>query len=307
MKEAKSILSDPNASQVWLFEGITGGGKTTLARIIARAAICEAEGDVEKPCLECEACTSMEREPDFTEINIANFRGIESIRDKIASMCSFPGYLKRKIYIFDEAHQLTPQAQELMNKVLEEPIGDTLLFLCTTNKKGLKRTLLGRCAKLNFKRVSRSQISAVVKQVVPDAPTKDELDDFALKADGSVRDLMNILDTVLRGSYKMGLDEIEANSGAEGAPNIFKLVNAYKERDWKTIRGILATDNVKNDPDGYRETVCAFLAREALKNPLDTTIAVPLGQLAGSLYNEPKREQHSILVLRSMRACVAKK
>jgi len=284
---------------------------TTLSRVIARAAICEADGDVEKPCLTCEACTSMEREPDYTEINIANFRGVDSIRDKIAGMCSFPGFLKRKIYIFDEAHQLTPQAQELMNKVLEEPIGDTLIFLCTTNKKGLKRTLLGRCAKLNFKRISRAQIASVIEQVVVSGgdlptPTKDELDDIAMKADGSVRDLLNILDTVNRRSYKMGLDDVEA-SGIEGAPNIFKLVEAYKAKDWDTIREILATDNVKNDPDGYRETVCAFLAREALKNPLNMSVAVPLGQLAGSLWNEPKREQHSILVLRSMRACVAKK
>jgi hypothetical protein len=63
---------------------------------------------------------------------------------------------------------------------------------------------------------------------------------------------------------------------------------------------------VKNDPDGYRETVCAFLAREALKHPLDMRIASALGHLGGSLWEEPKREQHSLLVLRSMRACYKK-
>lgn len=309
MKEAVAILENPNASQVYLFEGLTGSGKTTLARIIARAVCCKAEGDVEKPCLECDACQTMERQPDYTEINVANFRGVDAVRNKIAGMMYLGTYLKRKVYVFDEAHQLTPQAQELMNKVLEEPIGDTLIFLCTTNKKGLKRTLLGRCFKINFKRMTKAQMKKVVKQVCEDAnqdmPDEATMADLHMRADGSVRDLLNLMEKVLLGSYTTGSD-FEDESVHEGAPNIFALVNGLKDKEWPVVREILATDNVKNDPDGYRETICVFLARQALKGQLDLKIAAVLGHLGGSLWNEPKREQHSLLVLRCMRACYKK-
>ena len=81
-------------------------------------------------------------------------------------------------------------------------------------------------------------------------------------------------------------------------------MKGYINKDWNTVRKILTTDNVKNDPDGYRETVCAFLARDALKYPeAKLSIASALGHLGGSLWEEPKREQHSLLVLRSLRAC----
>jgi DNA polymerase III subunit gamma/tau len=309
MKEALAILENPNSSQVWLFEGLTGCGKTTLARIISRACVCKGEG-AEKPCLECEPCKTMERQPDFTEINIANFRGIDPIRDKIAGMCYLGTYLSRRIYIFDEAHQLTPAAQELMNKVLEEPVGDTLIFLCTTHKKGLKRTLLGRCASLNFRRMTKAQMKKVVAQICKDAgqdePSEEASESLFHKADGSVRDLMNLMDKVLLGTYEMGIG-FEAPDEERGSPNIFKILDALKNRNWTKIREVLSTENVKNEPEGYRQTICDFLRRDALKGKnIDLNVARVLGLLSGSLHDEPKNEQYNILVLRCMRACYKK-
>ena len=217
MKEARAILESENVSQVYLFEGLTGCGKTTLARIISRALVCESPDAVTKPCLTCAPCKGMEHSPDFTEINIADFRGIDAIRDNISGMSTLPGYLKRKVYIFDEAHQLTPAAQEMLNKVLEEPIGNTVIFLCTTNLKGLRRTLLGRCAQLTFKRVTRVQMQQVVKQVVGDAglpyPNDGVFEDMFMQADGSIRDLMNLLDRYLLGAYEVGVTST-SESGA---------------------------------------------------------------------------------------------
>lgn len=309
IKEAQNILSDPNASQVYLFEGLTGCGKTTLARIIARASVCTAE-DGEKPCLECSMCKDMESSPDYVEINAAHFRGLDDMKRETAGMSFYAQFLGRRIYIFDEAQQLTPAAQELLNKVLEEPVGNTLIFLCTTNKKGLKRTLLGRCSKINFRRITRPQAKSLIKQVMRDVchamPSEDVQDDLFMRADGSVRDLLNLLDKVILGTFNVGSD----NAGealSTGAPDIFALVKGYIDKDWDSVRKILATDNVKNDPDGYRETVCAFLSRDALKFPiLKMKIAFALGHLGGSMWNEPKREQHSLLVLRSMRCCYDK-
>jgi len=315
MKDAQSILDDPNASQVWLFEGLTGCGKTTLARIISRMAVCEcADPDVEKPCLECEMCKEMDISPDFMEINGADARGIEEMRKITPTMNTYGGYLERKILIFDEAQQITPAAQELLNKVLEEPPEHVMIFLCTTNKKGLKRTLLGRCSKINFRRVTFPQANEIIDQVTHDveqeAPDDKIREDMFRRANGSVRDLLVLLDAYIRGTFKVGSDFVE-DEVSEGSPDIFALVKGLVQKDWETVRRILNTENVKNDPDGYRETVCSFLARDGL-NPkkapgLKMSIATTLGHLAGSLWEEPKREQYSIFVLRCMRACYEKK
>ena len=101
----KKILTDPNASQVFRFEGLTGAGKTTCARILARASVCSSDED--KPCLECDNCRQLETCGDFYEVNIADQRGIDDMRALIDGMRAFPFYLTRKIYVLDEVHQLS--------------------------------------------------------------------------------------------------------------------------------------------------------------------------------------------------------
>lgn len=309
MEEARAIIARPETSRVSLFEGLTGCGKTTLARIIARGLVCTSEAG-ERPCLECAACKSMESSPEYMEINVADFRGIDDIRDQTRDMGVYGGFLRHRIYIFDEVHQLTAAAQELLNKVLEEPRGNAMVFLCTTSTKGLKRTLLGRCTKISFSRMSRSQCSEIIKQICADAgkplPNRGVEEDLYMRADGSVRDLLNLMEKVLLGTYVVGADNAITEESV-GSPDIFKLINGYKRKDWNAVREVLQTDNVKNDPEGYRETVCALLAKEAIAAPMDMSIASALGQLTGSLWDAPKREQYSILVLRSMRACFSKK
>lgn len=133
-KAKKIITGASDSSRVFLFEGITGSGKTTLARVIARAVVCEAEVLDNRPCLTCSSCKCMEHSTDFTEINVADFRKIDDVRDIIADMVYMPRDFPRRIYIFDEVHQLTDASQELLNKVLEEPMPRTLIFLCTTKR-----------------------------------------------------------------------------------------------------------------------------------------------------------------------------
>jgi len=313
LQDAKSILSDPNASRVWVFEGLTGCGKTTLARILARIIHCRTtDPKVEKPCLECDGCIGMESDGDYLEINGADLRTIDAMRDLTPGMFQYPLQEENshRIFILDEAQQITPQAQELLNKVLEEPPETTMIFLCTTNHKGLKRTLLGRCAKLNFRRMTKRQCDTIIKQIFGNAkmdlPDDATSEDIFRRASGSVRDLLVLLDSFLRGTYKIGSDCSESDIST-GSPDIFALVKGLVAKDWCTVRDILNTENVKNDPDGYREKVCEFLARDAMKfDDVRMSIATTLGHLSGSLWEEPKCEQYSILVTRCMRACYKK-
>ena len=311
LKDAQSILDDPNASQVWLFEGLTGCGKTSLARIISRMAVCECvDPDVEKPCMECESCHELDVSPDYMEINSADVRGIEDMRSLTPTMNTYGGFLEKKIFVFDEAQQITPAAQELLNKVLEEPPDHVMIFLLTTNKKGIKRTLQGRCSKINFRRVTKNQCNELIKQVMTDVgqdmPDEKTEEDLFRRANGSVRDLLVLLDAYIRGTFQIGSDFVDEEV-SEGSPDIFALVKGYVEKDWPTVSRILNTENVKNDPDGYRETVCSFLARDAHKfDAPKMSIAFALGHLSGSMWEEPKREQYSMLVLRSLRACYQK-
>jgi DNA polymerase III subunit gamma/tau len=311
MKEALAILNDPNASQVYLFGGLTGSGKTTLARIISRAICCTAEGDVEKPCLECDTCKGMESCPDYYESNSANFSGKDATRDKIGGMHYVGQYLGgKKIYVFDEVHALSPAAQELLLKVLEEPNKDTHIFLCTTHVKGLKRTFLGRCATINFKRLTFKQAEQTVQQICEDTgvevPDHTTVESLFHKADGSVRDLLKLMDKVILGTYEAGAG-YDTTEDSHGAPNIFKIIDGLKNKNWATIRDVLNTENVKNEPEGYRQTICDFLRREALKGKnIDLKVAQALGLLSGSLHEEPKNEQYNILVLRCMRVCFKK-
>ena len=137
------------------------------------------------------------------------------MRELTPGMFQYPAgeETSHRIFVLDEAQQITPQAQELLNKVLEEPPETTMIFLCTTNKKGLKRTLLGRCAKLNFRRVTKRQCGAIITQVFKDAeqevPDQDATEDLFRRANGSVRDLLVLLDAYLRGTYNVGSDYAE--------------------------------------------------------------------------------------------------
>lgn len=307
LKDAQAILEDPNASQVWLFEGNTGCGKTTLARIIARAAVCENEN---KPCLKCDACTGMESSMDFMEVNGADLRGIDDMRKVANTFNTYPQFLDRRILIIDEAQQITRAAQELLNKELEEPSESTLIFLCTTNKKGLIKTLLDRCAQIRFKRLKYADSVTIAEQVCEDAktdaPEKTVYEDMFRRADGSVRAYLNLLERFIRGTYTIGSDATDSDV-YEGSPDIFALVQNLVAKNWPAVREILRTENVKGDPDGYRETVCSFLARDALKfDEPKMSIAQTLNILSGSLWEEPKREQYSIFVMRCMKACMRK-
>jgi DNA polymerase-3 subunit gamma/tau len=301
-ERVKRIYGEGNVSQVYLFEGPTGVGKTTVARIVSRASVCERE---DKPCLECEACEGMESSSDFLEINVANFRGIDAIRSLQEQVYYRPSFLKRKIFILDEVHQLTNDSQQLLLKVLEEPPPGVLFFLCTTAKGSLKRTLIDRASTVRFLPVTGEQAYELIDQVLKIEGEENSLKDternrIITTSEGSVRALLNGVQAFLEG-------DTAADWGQDDVPGgVPELAKALVAKDWPGAREVLASTSTRKSPESIRIGVSNYLRAVILKKDKASDcipLAQPLGHMAGTLADEPAIDQYNQLVLRCLRAC----
>ena len=199
VKTLKNQIVSGNISHAYLFSGIRGTGKTTVARIFARAINCPHEIDG-NPCNECEVCKSAIAGADYNilELDAASNGSVDSVRQITDSMQYPPiNDEKYKVYIIDEAHALSGFSKEAFLKSLEEPPEYVVYILATTDPNKLPETILSRCQKYNFKRITIADITAYLRKIC-DAENID-IDDEALtfiaeKGDGSLRDSISNLD-----------------------------------------------------------------------------------------------------------------
>ena len=199
VKTLKNQIVSGNISHAYLFSGIRGTGKTTVARIFARAINCphEINGN---PCNECEVCKSAIAGADYNilELDAASNGNVESVRQITDSMQYPPiNDEKYKVYIIDEAHALSGFSKEAFLKSLEEPPEYVIYILATTDPNKLPETILSRCQKFNFRRITINDITAYLKKIC-DAENinidDDALSFIAEKGDGSLRDSISNLD-----------------------------------------------------------------------------------------------------------------
>ena len=166
VKSIKNAIAAEHPPQSFLLCGDSGTGKTSTARIIALALNCLNSQDGE-PCLECRACKAILSGTcvDVIEKNAADHRGIDAIREIAGTMSSMGMQLQNKVYIFDEAHQLTKEAQSSMLKVLEEAPKGIFIILCTTNPEKLLPTVKKRCQIFKFKPLTRDDTIKLLAEV----------------------------------------------------------------------------------------------------------------------------------------------
>lgn len=201
----KNQIETETVSHAYLFCGTRGTGKTTTARILAKAVNCLSEG--ERPCGECENCKAIKDGSfmDVIEIDAASNNGVENIRELRESVKYPPASGRKKVYIIDEVHMLSQGAFNALLKTLEEPPEHVMFILATTEPQKLPQTILSRCMRLDFRRVSQNVIADNMKAICNEREidiTDDAVRLLANCADGSVRDGLSILDQVLAGGDK---------------------------------------------------------------------------------------------------------
>lgn len=213
----KSILTNNRElPHAFLFSGPKGTGKTSAARILAKIINCEQLSNSKKkeklePCNKCAQCISIAKGQniDVIELDAASNRGIDDIRSLKESIALSPNSASKKIYIIDEAHMLTTEAANAFLKTLEEPPSHVVFILATTDPQRLPATVLSRLAIIQFQKATKSEIARQLDRVVKGEKLKVEpevIDLIAQKSDGSFRDAVKLLETLITDSSSITLN-----------------------------------------------------------------------------------------------------
>ncbi|PKO22656.1 MAG: DNA polymerase III subunit gamma/tau [Chloroflexi bacterium HGW-Chloroflexi-1] len=233
----RNALRDGRLSHAYLFTGVRGTGKTSLARILAKAINCLDPDPQARPCNHCAICTAITegRQLDLIEIDAASNRGIDEIRDLREKIGFRPNEARYKVYVIDEVHMLTREAFNALLKTLEEPPPHVVFILATTEPDRVPETVRSRCQRFDFRRIPTAEIvehlSAVVKseggRAAPEA-----LVAIARRSTGSMRDAISLLDQLLSyGDEVLGLARVEGVLGLVNPQTIGRLVDTIAGAD----------------------------------------------------------------------------
>jgi len=252
----KNSIRRGRIAHAYLFSGPRGVGKTSISRILAKAVNC-AEGVKEEPCNTCHTCMAIDSGGfvDVIEIDAASNRGIDEIRELRETVRYLPMEARYKVYIIDEAHMLTEPAFNALLKTLEEPPGHNIFILATTESQKIPYTILSRCQKFDFRRISEANLIDQLKRICIDEQVSyDEkvLNYLVREADGSLRDAESILDQVI--SYS-GKEVTERDAidviGVVQRETAYGIVKAVVEKDARAGLGLIA-DTLEEGHDAYQ-------------------------------------------------------
>lgn len=194
----RRAVAEDRLAHAYLFSGPRGTGKTSMAKILAKAVNCEHLRGAD-PCNECRTCREITSGAslDVYEIDAASNRGIEEIRALKESVRSLPTVCRKKVYIIDEVHMLTKEAFNALLKTLEEPPSHVLFILATTEPEKIPLTILSRCQRYEFRRISTEDIRDHLLYIAQQSGfglTEEAADLIAVRAEGGLRDALSLLD-----------------------------------------------------------------------------------------------------------------
>lgn len=246
----KNAIAQNRVAHAYIFAGPRGVGKTTTARIVAKALNCE-KGPTDNPCNTCPSCTEITQgiSLDILEIDGASNRGIDEIRNLRENVKFSPSKGRFKVYIIDEVHMLTQEAFNALLKTLEEPPPHVKFIFATTQAHKVPPTILSRCQRFDFRRISVKDIVVSLKAIAKKEGIKAEEEALILIArhsDGSMRDAQVVLDQIASFTEgKIAPEDASKILGAVSDDILFDLADAIRSKD--AVRALKMTEKIADD------------------------------------------------------------
>ncbi|MCV0377509.1 DNA polymerase III subunit gamma/tau, partial [Microbacterium sp.] len=286
----RHAITGDRLAHAYLFVGPRGTGKTSTARILAKAINCTAIGADGEPCDTCPACSSIRdgRALDVIEIDAASHGAVEDARDLVMRALTSPSELKRRVYIIDEVHMLSTHAFNALLKLIEEPPDHVVFILATTDTHKVPATIISRTQRHDFRRLGETTIVGKLARIC--AAEGAEADDDALAliarlADGGMRDAESLLDQVLAfAPERLTAADVREAVGLADDDAIGQLVDAYVEADVATaLDRVAALADAGRDLAQVASQAEADARRRLLASAADPAAARRLAPILRSL------------------------
>ncbi|MBI3041481.1 MAG: DNA polymerase III subunit gamma/tau [Betaproteobacteria bacterium] len=279
VRALENALTQQRLHHAYLFTGTRGVGKTTLARIIARALNCES-GVTATPCGRCAACVEIDtgRFVDLIELDAASNTQVDNMRELLESALYAPTAGRYKVYLIDEVHMLSRSAFNAMLKTLEEPPQHVKFILATTDPQKIPVTVLSRCLQFNLKQIPQQQIRDRLQRVLEAENVRYEaaaLPMLARAAQGSLRDALSLLDqAIAHGGGSVGQESVRAMLGVVGHDHLHAILGALAKRDGAALVAQAARmEALSLSFDSALQDLASLLHRLALAQAVPDAIA----------------------------------